>query len=93
VTNQSRDPFFSVGDWVEWSSQAAGYSRTKLGRVIEVVPQGQTPSLANRPKGCGLMSRTVTSYVVLVGRTRKMWPRTQHLRPGQDPKPGRGGPR
>lgn len=33
-----------VGDRVEWTSQAGGHSKVKVGKVAAVVPAGQDPS-------------------------------------------------
>lgn len=83
---------FEVGDTVEWTSQAGGNTRTKHGRIAEIVPPNTRP---NVPKIAGV--RQEISYVVEVSftphdrrgfitgptRTKKpqrYWPRTAGLK-------------
>jgi hypothetical protein len=76
---------FKVGDRVEWTSQAAGIARTKIGAVIEVVPPNGDPKSKLREMG---WSRDHESYVVRAvaqGRTSNAraatyWPRVSALR-------------
>lgn len=74
---------FKNGDKVWWNSQAAGYSKTKIGRVREVVPSGQLPSRDKFPslhRGVGVgMPRKHESYVVVVGKTKAYWPVVNRL--------------
>lgn len=77
---------FKVGDEVEWTSQAGGWTRTKRGEVIEVVPAESYPMKA--PRGSGF-PRKVESYVVratALGRSSNArratyWPHASLLRP------------
>jgi hypothetical protein len=68
---------FEVGDIVTWTSQAHGYSKTKTGKVIEVVEPRRDPK--NRLRGAGYW-RPMKSYIVQVeygvgGRLKKLyWP-------------------
>jgi hypothetical protein len=66
---------FVVGDVVEWTSQAAGITRTKQGRVVEVVPPGKRSVMM---LGMGL-SRNHESYVVHVKGRGKYWPIVSRL--------------
>lgn len=69
-----------------WISQAQGYSRRKYGTVVEVVPPNAQPETFI--PGRGLTGRREESYVVKVGRTRHMWPRTAHLEPAEGRREG-----
>jgi hypothetical protein len=74
---------FQVGDKVEWTSQANGRAKTKVGVVADVIEKGQRPNRERwdrlyRGSGCGY-SRTEESFVVLVGN-KPYWPRTSALR-------------
>lgn len=75
---------FAFGHEVEWTSEAAGYSRTKRGTVVGVVPSGllpdseQFPSLYKR-SGVG-MPRSHESYVVKVKGRGLYWPRVKQLK-------------
>ena len=72
---------FKVGDLVEWTSQSAGVSQRKVGRVVQVVPPGGKPE--PRIAGVG-MSRDHQSYVVMAAvdgrdRNKRYWPRASAL--------------
>ena len=54
---------FNLGDTVEWTSQSQGYTKTKRGVIIEVVPPNTTPH--NKIPLMG-MSRNHESYIVKV---------------------------
>jgi len=80
---------FHVGDKVSWTSQSAGYRRTKMGTVEAVVPVKGLPDRERfvqlwRGAGVGL-PRDHVSYVVRVaGKTEKSagklyWPRVSAL--------------
>ena len=75
---------FKEGDLVEWTSQAGGFTKTKIGKVIEVVPKGAEPKTKLRDRGYG---RSEESYVVLGHRKgieekdEAYWPRVGLLRP------------
>jgi len=71
---------FVVGDEVEWTSQAAGITRTKRGTVIEVVPAGQFPSRKPGRNDLACLSRDHDSYVVSVKGRGTYWPRASQLR-------------
>lgn len=72
---------FKVGDKVAWTSQAGGYTKTKRGKVVHVVPAHVMPPHALTPKGAG-MARDHQSYIVEVTRPRSAtlyWPRAAVL--------------
>lgn len=81
---------FQNGDAVSWSSQAAGYTRTKTGVVVQVVPAGAMPDrqrFERLYKGAGVGGpRDHESFVILVpGKTSKAagtlyWPRAAGLK-------------
>ena len=89
---------FQVGDQVTWCSQAGGFTATKTGSVVEVVPVGEHPKTPI--KGMGMMARRNESYVVRVYSVQRgpdhkgapagqkdnrlYWPREQLLRPAYD---------
>ena len=76
---------FKHGNFVTWTSQAGGITRTKLGEVVEVVPPRTKP---NAVRGSG-MSREHESYVVKASvidgkphqlrRTKRYWPKVELL--------------
>lgn len=73
---------FELGERVEWVSQAAGHSRTKVGEVAECVPAGRMPDRTKferlyKSSGVGL-PRDHESYVILVGN-KPYWPRVKNL--------------
>jgi len=75
---------FKLGDCVKWKSQAQGYTKEKIGRVVQVVKAGFYPYRDSFPQlyrryGVGLC-RDYESYVVMVGHT-PYWPRVKHLQP------------
>lgn len=43
MASKSNQKVFHVGDTVEWTSQAGGYSKTKKGKVIAVIPPNVDP--------------------------------------------------
>jgi hypothetical protein len=53
---------WKVGDRVQWTSQAQGCTKTKLGTVVAVIPKGDRPTGI---KGCG-WHRDHESYVIEV---------------------------
>lgn len=73
---------FDVGDEVEWTSQAGGNTKTKVGVIAQVVPakgypdRGRFLSL-HKSSGIG-MHRDHVSYVVLVGN-KPYWPVSKKL--------------
>jgi hypothetical protein len=73
-----------VGDKVVWTSQAAGYTRTKRGVIIAVVPAKNDPRRF-MPAGCKLdgpgLSRDHESYLVRSDRRGLYWPRVSALKP------------
>lgn len=72
---------FKIGDEVEWSTQANGYTRTKRGEVVAVVEAFHVPLREHKIDRPGL-SREHESYIVRVRgqRTRNYWPRVSGLR-------------
>lgn len=73
-----------LDDTVEWVSQAAGYTRTKVGVVVGLVPVGHLPDRDRFPslyRGSGVgMSRDHVSYVVKVTGRGVYWPIAKKLR-------------
>jgi len=75
---------FSVGDYVQWYSQAGGRGKHKIGRVLAVIPAGQhvldyLPAGLSIKYGYG-MPRNHESYLVQVGMgIRLYWPRVSQL--------------
>ena len=75
---------FKIGDFVEWTSQAGGYAKSKRGLVVEVVPINAEPS--RKPRGAGLGGRKHQSYIVeVLGETPRQkatlhWPVVSQLK-------------
>lgn len=88
--NTKSHPTFIVGDWVTWSSQAAGSRTTKTGVITQVVPAGSTPTGIS---GTG-SGRRHQSYVVKVTPMGKhgpispvlYWPLVSLLQPAEAPR-------
>lgn len=75
---------FSMGQTVEWTSQAAGTTLHKQGTIVEVVPVGKKPnqrfkSLYRNNGVQGVSARKDLSYVVEVDG-KHYWPRVSGLR-------------
>ena len=67
-----------IGDYVRWESQAGGFHKIKIGRIIEVVPAWVMPRHHTQMDSC--TPRNEQSYVVCIGKSsRTYWPRTRHL--------------
>jgi len=83
---QPAKPAFAVGDNVRWTSQAGGYKKTKLGKIVVVVPPSTRArdvlvgSVYNAREGRfdGFSKRFTESYIVSTGRTLYC-PRVRHL--------------
>lgn len=82
---QNKPKQFRVGDVVEWTSQANGTYRTKVGIVMDIIRDGYSPY--NR---YGLNKdrddfRDHDSYIVGIPHVGKQmeyfWPRVKHLQP------------
>lgn len=86
---------FKIGDKVEWTSSAAGTTKTKQGSVIAVLPEGGMPRDVIRLEEQRLykvmvdarsLYRNHESYLVSVptksgrGRPRLYWPRVSALK-------------
>ncbi len=77
---------FKVGDTVEWTSQAGGFTKTKRGVVREVVPpKGRMSSGMARGLSSIGSKRDHESYIVQVttgakGGVSTYWPRVSALR-------------
>lgn len=73
---------FEVGDEVEWTSQAGGNTKTKVGVIAEAVPAKGYPDrdrFLSLHKGSGIgMARDHVSYVVLV-KNKPYWPVAKRL--------------
>lgn len=72
-----------LDDSVEWTSQAQGYVRTKIGVVVGIVPVGHLPDRDRFPSlyrssGVG-MPRDHVSYVVKVTGRCVYWPVVKKL--------------
>lgn len=80
---------FKVGDQVKWTSQAGGFTTSKTGTVIEVVPPGESPKTKVKDAGG---PRDHESYVVKLTSYNKggvekkksgiYWPLVRHLQEG-----------
>ena len=83
-----------LGDTVTWTSSAHGSAKTKTGKIIYIVPAGDsaqavTAYLAHlnaQWSDFGSVPRAQESYLILVPHPRKgkptlYWPRTFLLRP------------
>jgi hypothetical protein len=81
---------FKVGDIVEWTSQAAGCTRTKRGEVVEVVPAGCQPVPMSKNRNPG-NARDHESYLVRVKGAGLYWPRVSALRAPSGQEGGRNG--
>lgn len=77
------DLSMKVGDEVTWTSQAGGYTRTKRGTIVAVVPARRDPRgyipRGRRLDGPGL-PRDHESYLVDAGRHGLYWPRVSALK-------------
>lgn len=71
---------FSVGDRVQWTSQSAGYTSTKIGVVETIIPAGATPPKTSKSPQPGA-ARDHVSYLVRVKGKGLYWPRVKHLSP------------
>lgn len=89
MTSDEEQTGFTLGQEVCWTSQAGGCTRTKTGRVVEVVAAGKLPDRDRFPRlytGSGVgLSRNEVSYVVSVskGASRKptlYWPHARGLK-------------
>lgn len=69
---------FAIGDQVEWTSQAGGYTKTKQGTVLAVVPKDADPQevlatigmrltdFRTKSWGSALGSRPQESYLITI---------------------------
>jgi hypothetical protein len=74
-SEENRKQVFKEGTVVKWSSQAQGYTTTKVGTIVQVVPAGMFMDCTRFPalyKKSGL-DRSHESYVVQVG-SKFYWP-------------------
>lgn len=71
---------FKIGDRVEWTSQAGGWTRTKIGTVETVVPPGCIVPKCSKNPNPGAC-RDHESYLVRVQKKGLYWPRVAALRP------------
>ncbi len=71
------DPTFSVGEPVRWTSQSAGITRTKTGKIADRIPSGMRPKTIRNPGA----ARDHVSYLVRADNGRLYWPRVAHLEP------------
>jgi hypothetical protein len=73
---------FKIENKVKWTSQAQGFSKEKVGEVVQIVPPGDRPNkerFMDLYKGPGVgIGRNHVTYVVRVGN-RHYWPRVKHL--------------
>lgn len=68
---------FEFGDEVMWSSQSLGYTKHKIGTVVEVVPPGQYPGKETFHTRKAF-TRDHESYYIAVGN-KFYWPRVGNL--------------
>jgi hypothetical protein len=74
---------FKLGDEVIWSSQSAGYTKVKRGRVAAIVGRDCDPRLCV-PEGLILKNpgipRKRRSYLIQVGKSKRLyWPNAKYL--------------
>jgi len=84
-----------IGDYVTWTSQSAGTTKTKAGSVVAIVPVGANPDTViagdlwadHRYRGFAYvwtgsygLPRNHESYLIAVGR-KLYWPRVSLLQP------------
>lgn len=79
---------FKLGDKVQWTSSAGGFTKTKMGVVAEVVPDGGAPDRERflslyTQQGISYPRFGGESYVILVGK-KPYWPRVSALRPATE---------
>jgi hypothetical protein len=83
-----QQPPLELNSSVEWTSQAQGTAKTKIGRIAQIVEPGELPSRELFPTlftsaGVG-SARKVISYVVVVGKEGRKglvyWPLPQKLK-------------
>jgi len=70
-------PVFHLGDKVWWTSQSQGYSKTKEGTIIEIVPAEHFPQTKHFDT---VVPRDHESYVVCILRNKLYWPRVNNLK-------------
>lgn len=72
---------FTVNDTVAWTSQAGGKSKSKVGRVVHLVPAGRLPDPRHYPRIAreSISPRNHDSVIVLVDDVA-YWPRMSLLR-------------
>ena len=76
---------FEIGQKVCWSSQALGYTTTKVGLIETVVPAGVAPRALNIDATNDGMPRDHESYLVRVptpagkGKGKLYWPKVANL--------------
>lgn len=77
---------FNIGDIVEWTSQSGGYTRTKSGEIVAIVPaedwaQKHFEKLGlKQNSSCGYgMPRNHESYLVKI-KNRCYFPRVKKLK-------------
>lgn len=76
---------FKVGQTVKWKSQAGGFSKEKVGKVVFVVRPNEIPAEVLRGTyfkcDSSCISRGHITYLVQVGRRSNLyWPRVQYLK-------------
>jgi len=79
---------FKLGDEVSWSSSAGGFSKEKIGDVVEVIPAGVSIRTSNfwGELDASTIPRKEESYIVCVGpkpgsraKPKYYWPRVPAL--------------
>jgi len=79
-----------LGQTVEWTSQAGGWTKTKRGTIVAIVPAGRKPSEClygdhYRVDAYGSLGRNHESYLVQVGSSRRLyWPLVAKLQVAQE---------
>ena len=78
-----------LGDLVEWTSQSSGFTKTKCGKIVGIVPAGIDPK-DHVPQDAGGVffqlknpgsPRNHDSYLIRVGKQRNLyWPLVNKLK-------------
>lgn len=79
---------FQIGDFVTWISQAGGHAKTKIGKIVWIVPSGclagsyQLVEQGFSTHRCMGGKRDHESYLIQVGKSKRLyWPLVKYLKP------------
>lgn len=84
---------FKLGDEVSWSSSAGGFTKKKIGDVVEVIPAGVSimKSRFRAELDASTLPRAYESYIICVGpkpgsraKPKYYWPRVSALKLHKD---------